>query len=274
MTIALSKKHFWFFLFLSFGLPCPGAEPLVEDVRIGGTRAYVVRPGNGTGNVTGKGPGILFVHWLEPRAPDSNRTQFLAQALELARDGVTSVLPETMWSDPEWFNRRDPARDYEASLEQVEKLRACLDWLLAQPAVDGERVGYVGHDFGMMYGLLLAKDERRVKAWALQAGTADFADWFLLGRARLPEADKRQVRERLAPLAPVKFIGLLRAPVLLQFGEQDPFVPRARAEQLANAAQSPKQVRYYRAGHGLNAEAVEDRMAWLRLTLGLPAARH
>src|ERR1700716_3866200 len=55
---------------------------------------------------SGKSAVILFVHWLEPHAKDSNRTQFLGQAVELAKLGTTSLLIETMWSDPEWFEHR------------------------------------------------------------------------------------------------------------------------------------------------------------------------
>lgn len=265
MALRFARKQLATFLFWT-AAAFAAKDPIVRDVTIAGTKAYLVQPGEGTA----LGPGIVFVHWLEPHAPDSNRTQFLAQAIELAHSGVTSVLPETMWSDPEWFNRRNPDRDYEASLEQVARLRQCIDFLLAQPRVDPKRIAYVGHDFGMMYGLLLAKDEKRITAWALQAGTSDFADWFLLGRAQVPQEEKAKVRARLEPLRPIHFIGKLGAPLLLQFGMTDPYVPRARAEALQNAAQAPKDVRYYEAGHGLNRVAITDRMEWLRRTLSIP----
>ncbi len=233
-------------------------EPVVRDVMVAGRKAYLVRP---TGPVKA---AVLFVHWYEPGSADSNRTQFLAQALELARGGVVSLLPETMWSDPEWFRKRDPSKDYEASLETVVELRKAIDYLLEQPGVDASRFAYVGHDFGMMYGLLLSRDEKRPRGWALQAGTAGFDEWFLLGRKGIPEAEKQKVRERLAPLAPVRFIGDLGVPVLLQFGRIDPYVPQVQAELLVERAKAPKQVIFYEAGHGLNEEAVQDRMKWLR----------
>ena len=40
-------------------------------------------------------PAILFVHWYGPPAPTSNRTQFVPDAVALARQGVTSLLIDT-----------------------------------------------------------------------------------------------------------------------------------------------------------------------------------
>ncbi|WP_035958721.1 alpha/beta hydrolase [Bryobacter aggregatus] len=263
-----------FLLALLLSLPAlSAAEPIIRDVVFPGAKgksipAYLVIPGT---RVNG-GAAILFVHWLESRSPDSNRSQFLSQAFDLARDGVTSLLPATLWSDPKWFEQRDPEQDYDKSLEQVADLGKALDYLLAQPGVDPNRVAYVGHDFGMMYGLLLSQTDKRPCAWALQAGTTAFEDWYLLGRRTLSEADKQKVRDRLQPLAPLRFIGNLDRPVFLQFGVRDPYVPRARTEALWNAAREPKKLVYYEAGHGLNEEAIRDRVAWLREVLGLKRA--
>ena len=229
------------------------------------TGAYLVRPAGPRKN----GPGVLFVHWYEPDSPDSNRTQFLTQAVELARSGVTSLLIETMWSEPKWFPSRDRSKDYSSSVQAVKDLRRALDVLLAQPGVDPKRIAYVGHDFGAMYGAVLAGVDRRVSVWALQAGTTSFSDWFLLGEKPTPE-QRQAIIDQLAPLDPVKSIGLAApAPVLLQFGTKDPYVPKARAEAFFDAAKEPKQVKYYEAGHPLNNEAIRDRQAWLKQQLGL-----
>ncbi len=248
------------------------AEPVIVDLSFPATngktlKAYLVKPGSQVVSA----PAILFVHWLEPQSPDSNRSQFLAQAVDLARDGVVSLLPETMWSDPEWFNKRNPAQDYDKGLEQAADLSKAFDFLLSQPGIDKTRVAYVGHDFGMMYGLLMSKTDKRPRAWALQAGTSGFEDWYLYGRRSLPEDQKQKVRDRLQPIAPLRFIGGLGAPLLLQFGNSDIHVPMPKAEALANAAIGSKRILYYDAGHGLNADAIKDRMAWLRHVLAIKA---
>ena len=118
-----------------------------------------------------------------------------------------------------------------------------------------------------MYGAVMAGEERRVKVWALQAGTTSFSDWYLLGEK--PDAVERaKVVEDLAPLDPVRFIGMASpAPVLFQFGRSDRYVPESKARAFFEAAREPKEIRFYDAGHGLNAAAVEDRQAWLKIQL-------
>jgi dienelactone hydrolase len=225
----------------------------------GRTAAYVVAPSNGA-----KGPGILFVHWYEPESTTSNRRQFLQQAPELAsRLQATSLLIETMWSEPKWFATRNRDDDFASSVRQVRELRRALDALTVQPSVDASRIGYVGHDFGAMYGAVLAGVDDRVSAWALHAGTASFSDWFLLG-AKLSSEERRRVINRLAPLDPVLYIAEASpSPVLLQFGAKDRYVPEDQAKALFDAAREPKSILWYDAGHALNDQAIRDRQEWL-----------
>lgn len=232
------------------------------DTMGGRTAAYLVEsPGKASG------PGVLFVHWYEPEAKDSNRTQFLDQAVELAHDGAISVLIETMWSDPQWFEKRRPEEDYLSSMRQVVELRRALDVLWSQPRVDRSRLAYVGHDFGAMYGAVVAGVDSRLAAVALQAGTTRFSDWFLLGRKLDPEARKRVVAQ-FDPLDPIHFIGKAgHAKVLFQFGRNDPYVPAQAAESFFAAAPQPKEVIWYDAAHRLNEQAIRDRQAWLRRVL-------
>src|SRR3982751_5618328 len=88
-------------------------------------------------------PGILFLHWYEPPRPTSNRTEFLAEAVALAGDGVTSLLVDTPWSAEQWFPTRDAARDYEFTARMTKNVGRALDALLAQPGIDKSRVAIV-----------------------------------------------------------------------------------------------------------------------------------
>lgn len=133
---------------------------------------------------------ILFVHWYGPPAPTSNRTQFIPDAVELAKNGAIPLLIDTPWSRPEYFRERTREGDYERSV--------------------------------------------------------------------------------LAPLGPVRYLPKLKIPKLLQFADDDEHVSKERADALAAAAQEPKTVRVYHAGHELNDEATRERIEWLKQQLKLP----
>jgi dienelactone hydrolase len=232
-----------------------------------GTRraAYLVTP---SGAAAGPHPAILFAHWYEPPNPTSSRKEFLPDALELAAEGVISLLVDTMWSDPDWFTSRDPENDLGHSIEQVKELRRALDILVSRPGVDPSRVFYVGHDFGAMYGALLAGvDAQRLRGFVFMAGTRSFSDWFLLWPKR-DEAARADVIRRLAPLDPTRHLAATgKLPVLFQFATRDRFVTKAAADALAASATGPKDVRWYDAEHALDAAATRDRVAWLRARL-------
>lgn len=230
--------------------------------------AYAVEPSSGCGAKRARCAAVLFVHWYEPKAANSNRSEFLPDAYDLARHGAVSLLVDTMWSKPSWFDERSPEKDYEASIRQVKDLRRSLDVLTRQPGVDPSRVAYVGHDFGMMYGAILAGIDHRIRTLALMAGTSCLSDWFLLGR-KLPPDEQQQIKLRLSPLCPILYLPHATGPVLLQFGNDDPYVPLKNAQSLAEAAPEPKRVRYYEAGHALNGQARVERLEWLALRLRL-----
>ena len=232
-----------------------------------GTRraAYLVTPAKPAG---GPHAAILFVHWYEPPNPTSSRREFLPDAVELAEEGVISLLVDTMWSDPDWFTSRDPENDLGHSIEQVKELRRALDILVSRPGVESSRVFYVGHDFGAMYGALVAGlDAPRLKGFVFMAGTRSFSDWFLLWPKRDATASAETIR-RLAPLDPTRHLAKTGAlPTLFQFATRDRFVTKAAAEALVASAAGPKDVRWYDAEHALNADAARDRLAWLRARL-------
>jgi dienelactone hydrolase len=231
-------------------------------------QAYVVRPEAGAGPFA----GVLFVHWFAPREPDSNRTQFLEEAKALARRGTVSLLVSTFWSDPARYRARKWEDDYQNSLNQAADLRRALDVLLAQPGVDPQRIGYVGHDYGAMFGALVASSDPRPKAYVLIAGTARFADWYLFGSSTgVPQGEaKEKFIAQLAPIEPVNAIAKAKAATFFQFGETDRFTPRKDFVDLYMAAPEPKRIATYPSGHDMRAEIIRhDRTVWLAEQLGL-----
>jgi len=226
--------------------------------------AEIIRPADAVARAA-----ILYVHWYEPESHDSNRTQFQHEATTMAKRGVVSLLIETMWSDRDWFLKRTQADDRENTIRQVVELRQALDLLLAQPGVVAERLAYVGHDFGAMYGVLMGKIDRRPTCYALMAGTPRFPEWYLY-YPRMEGAEREAYIASMAPFDPIGHVAdLSPAPVLFQFGHRDPHVPDERAQEFFQAAAQPKQIAWYDAGHGLNEAATHDRCAWLAQQLGL-----
>ncbi|MBZ0286640.1 MAG: hypothetical protein K8I30_03430, partial [Anaerolineae bacterium] len=210
---------------------------------------------------------VLYVHWYEPHADDSNRTQFLDEAVTLAaEDGVISLLPETMWSVPTWYREgRTLDTDYDDAIRQVVELRRALDVLASLPQVDQHRILYVGHDFGAMYGSLLIGTETRPQAYVLIAGASNFNHWMLFGVE--PDRPRLDVyKAKMDVLAPVQFVAKAApTPIFFQFGTEDFYTPAEDVFAFFRAASDPKDIRLYVCGHAMDLPKVRtDRLAYLR----------
>ncbi|MGA7731739.1 MAG: prolyl oligopeptidase family serine peptidase [Chloroflexia bacterium] len=187
----------------------------------------------------------------------------------MAKRGVVSLLVETMWSERDWFIKRTQEEDYANSVRQVVELRQAMDILLSEPGVDPSRFAYVGHDFGAMYGTLMGAHDARPRYYVLMAATPRFADWYLY-YPKLEGQAREDFKQEMSPLDPITHIPALSpAPLLFQFATHDEHVPEVRAVEFHEAAAQPKEVSWYDAGHELNEEARQDRMAWLSERLGL-----
>ena len=244
-------------------------------VQLDGTRngATLVEPsdsapgpaqGGPAGAAARSRPAILYLHWYEPPRPTSNRTEFLAEAIELAGSGVVSLLVDTPWTAEDWFATRDAAHDYEFTAATTDRVRRALDVLLAQPGIDRSRVALVGHDFGAMWGALAAAADPRITHLVYMAGTRSFTDWYLFTPKR-EGADKDAFIAKLAPLDPIAALSKIGPrPVLLQFGTKDVFVKNEAAQAMADAVTGPKTFKTYEFEHELTYQARLDRVAWLK----------
>lgn len=219
----------------------------------------------------GKGPfpAILYVHWYEPESRNSNRSQFVDEAVEMAKSGVVCLTVETMWSDPDFFMKRTQADDMQNSTEEVVNIRRFTDFVLSQPHVDTKRFAYVGHDFGGMYGVLAGSLDKRPTHYVIMAATPRFSEWYLYAPKLEGETREKFIRE-MAEIDPIAHISNLSpAPLFFQFGHDDFHVPLERADGFFAAAKEPKGKKLYEAGHGLNEDATQDRKAWLKKQLDL-----
>ena len=79
----------------------------------------------------------------------------------------------------------------------------------------------------------------------------------------------------MRPIEPIKWIGRADAPILFQSGRNgDEIVPPADARKYQQAAQEPKEVRWYDAGHRIPAEAACDAARWLGDTISTDGEKH
>lgn len=237
----------------------------IHDTRVADADAYLVEPIGG-----GRGPALLLLHWFDTEAPDGNRTQFLDEAVELARDeGFVSILPQGHF--PWAADPTDAVSDVERIRAEVERHRAALDHLVARDDVDEARVGLVGHDFGGMHGVLLAADDARIAAAVVTAATPRWGDWFLpFWRI---DGDRFDYLRALSEVDPIRRIGdLAPRPLLLQFARNDFFIAAMTGMELHRAAGDPKEMRAYDADHGVrDPKARADRREFLVRTLSATA---
>lgn len=216
----------------------------------------------------GRHAAILFVHWLGTPAT-TNHTEFDAEARALATRGADTLLIDAMWAKPHWFERgRAPETDVRDSIDQVIDLRRSLDVLESLPDVDPQRIAYVGHDFGAMYGAVLAGVDTRPKAYALISGTSSFAQWYLLGEKPHDEA---AYRSAIDPFDPTQWLPKASARAFLfQFGTRDEYVSAAQSIAFESAAPAPRGVYWYDTGHEVAVPAARaDRTRFLLDHLGL-----
>ncbi len=237
---------------------------VVEFTSAGRTVHGVVVEGKGSG----KHPAVLFVHWLGDEAT-TNHTEFEDDAGRLAQRGVTSLLIDAMWSEKDWFDKgRSTQTDYRRSIEQVVDLRRSLDVLLAQANVDSARVAYVGHDFGSMYGAVLAGVDPRPQWYVLMAGTTSFSQWYLLGEQ---PPDVQAYVAQMAPLDPGMYLARSKARgFLFQFSARDRYITPAHELEFFQSAPLPRAMAVYDVDHSLATPAAQqDRLAWLAEKLQL-----
>jgi dienelactone hydrolase len=245
-----------------------GAPVIVQDVLVTipghpAVRAYLVRPG---GHLRRHGyAGVLFLHWLGQI--HSNRTEFLAEATELASQGAVSVLPQGKFP---W--QADPAgtwRDVTSVEAQLFYFQQALNWLIRRQYVDPGRVAVVGHDYGAMYGALLASSDRRVRAAVLAAPDATWGNWFVkywLGYTGQRAAHYEGLFDKVQPVDHVSRLGSRE---LLQWAGKDIFVGASVRRQFAQHAPRAQVDFYADSDHQLTDAALADRDAFLTRQLGL-----
>ncbi len=183
------------------------------------TEAYLVKPAR----MEGKAPGIVALHSTvdhsirQPAgalgAPEK------AFGLQFARRGCVVFCPRNyLWpetgriaakEEAEKFLKRAPGT--KGMMKMLYDAQVATDILAAQPEVDPERLGAVGHSLGAKETLYLAAFDERIKATVSSEGGigTKFSNWnapWYLGAAIDEPAFAHEHHELLALAAPRPFL--------------------------------------------------------------------
>ena len=215
-------------------------------------------------------PGIVLMHGMP-----GNARQMAAAGQLLAEQGAVTIAIDApsarRGGQPVRFTTQDRAEQ----IQLMKDLQRAVDVVRARPNVDDERIAYLGVSYGGAMGALFVGIERRLKAAVLVVGDGGLVSHFTGPEdanfmAGLSCATRANWFEAMAPIEPIRFIGQASpTALLLQNGRLDTLVPVADAEALQAAAPASKTIRWYDAGHGLNQQALFDRLDWLREQIGL-----
>jgi dienelactone hydrolase len=235
-------------------IPVAGQAPVV---------AYLVRPVRPAHRHSLA--GALYLHWFEPPGATQNRTEFLAEAVELAGSGAVAILPQLTFP---WDADPTGTPTDRAQVErQLAAVVSAYNRLEDMPEVHPHRTAVIGHDYGAMYGALLAQRDPRVRAGVFMAGDATWANWF--GTYWLDRTDDERYRTAFAGLDPVGNVSRLGQRLYFQWAGRDRFVPPPVRSAFAAANPSARVSLYDGAGHALDQPAKADRVAFVRGQLGL-----
>lgn len=142
-----------------------------------------------------------------------------------------------------WWGEREP---YEAMLiDTVRDHRVLLDWLIAQPQFDAQRIDVTGYSMGAHISLLLAAVDNRVK--------------------RVAAVVPPHINSYTAIVAPLNMIaGLSDNPVVLFSANDDEYASKKENNALFSAlSNTDKRHHMFEGGHVLPADYVQYFEQWL-----------
>jgi cephalosporin-C deacetylase-like acetyl esterase len=223
----------------------------------------------------GKFAAVIWGHWLMPGATNSNKSEFLQEAIALASAGVVSLLIDAPQARPGFKASPNPA----LVAQQVVDLRRAVDLLLSRPDVDPKRIAYVGHSWDAGTGAILDALDKRFTAFVFMSGPQSTRQLVLSSdsprmvsmRKGVDMAKVEQTLQTNAWADPASYAGQFGpAPALFQYGLHDEdWVPLQDAKDYFAMSSGPKEAKFYDSDHALNQNAEKDRDEFLKKHLAL-----
>ena len=223
-------------------------DPSFAPTMGGRTVATLVSP-------KGDGPfaGIMWIHG----AGSDHHVTYLDEAVTLASHGTVSLLPAGYfpWSAAPTGTQADQA----SITGQVIELRRAFDFLLAQPGVDPQRLGFVGQGWGSTYGGILAGVDQRAKTYVYIMGQPTIMN--MMKGLGFP---KDQYGAIVKDLNPINFVpNAAPASLFFQFWKNDGEANISLDNQYYAAASQPKQIEWYENIDMKADPVVKARQGWL-----------
>jgi dipeptidyl aminopeptidase/acylaminoacyl peptidase len=236
-----------------------GAEPPARRA----IPAFVYRP---------RGPGPHPVLILMHGGPASQARPTFNPVLQywVNELGVVVIAPNVRGSTGygREFKMLDDGRLREDSVRDV---GALLDWIDAQPELDGSRVGIIGGSYGgYMVMASMIHYGPRLRAGVNVVGISNFVTFlentgvYRRDRRRLEYGDERdpEMRAYLASISPTTHADRIVQPLFIAQGANDPRVPQSEADQMVATIRSHGgEVWYFLArdeGHGFRRKSNRD----------------
>jgi cephalosporin-C deacetylase-like acetyl esterase len=223
----------------------------------------------------GKFAAVIWGHWLMPNATNSNRSEFLQEAIALAPAGVVSLLVEAPQARPGFKATPNPT----LVAQQVVDLRRAVDLLLSRPDVDPKRIAYVGHSWDAGTGAIVDALDKRFTAFVFMSGPQSTRQYVLSSdsprmvsmRKNVDMAKVEQTLQTNAWADPASYAGQFGPAVaLFQYGLHDEdWVPLQDAKDYFAMSSGPKEVKFYDSDHALTQDAERDRDEFLKKQLDL-----
>jgi uncharacterized protein len=206
-------------------------------------------------------PGAVLVHGY------SSKKEHVADPVgkALLEHGIASLaldlpLHGTRADPVQRQSMRDPLGVVRLWRQALADVRLGLRYLGARREVDGGALALLGYSMGSFLSVAIAADDPAVRALVLAAG-GDLPEGTPFARIARTVAD---------PVRAIRKLG--GRPLLMVHGRRDTTVTPAQANRLFEAAQEPKEMIWFDAGHYLPPAASETVAQWLRARLSTARA--
>lgn len=197
-------------------------------------------------------PGVLLLHGF------SSRKEQMAESIgrALLRRGVASLaidlpLHGAREAGIESLSLQNPVALIQNWRLALREAHSAIDYMADQPAIDPRRLAIAGYSLGAYLAVMAAATNKRLRAVALAAGGDLPRDTPFAGIVRTIADPQRAVR------------ALAGRPLLMVNGRADRTIRPEQARALFEAADEPKEIRWYDGGHWPPPPAIDTVANWL-----------